>query len=190
MRYKTIAVAGLLAAASVAGAQDSKPVRLEIRPFAGTYLPTGTQADEFKQGPMFGAHAALELSSNFHVLGSVGWTNSHSKFGALVSDQAHMLQYDAGLEVNGVREFGQKYLLRPFVGVGAGARSYQYKDAGIGTKTCVAGYAGLGSELQRGAFALRFETRGYVSCFKQPFSSEKKIRNDASFMLGLAYHIT
>jgi len=88
---------------------------------------------------MFGAQGALELTSNFHVLGSFGWTNSHSKFGALVSNQAHMLQYDAGVEVNGVREFGQKYLLRPFAGVGGGARSYQYKDAGIGTKTCVEG---------------------------------------------------
>jgi len=29
-----------------------------------------------------------------------------------------------------------------------------------------------------------------VTCYKLPFSSIRKIRNDAAFMFGLAYHIT
>ena len=189
MRYGTIAVAGLLIAMSAGRAQDSKPIRLEVRPFAGRYLPAGTQGQEFKQASTFGLQGALELSSYIHVLASVGWTDSQSKNETLVLRGTKMLQSDLGLEANAVREIGTRYLLRPFVGVGAGARRYSYKEPGIATSTSGAGYGALGSELQRGSVALRLEARGYVSRFNMPLVAEKQFRNDMSVMLGLAYHI-
>jgi hypothetical protein len=189
VRYGTIAVAGLLVAMSAGGAQSSKPVRLEVRPFVGRYVPAGTQGQDFKQASTFGLQGALELSSYIHVLASLGQTNSHSKIGALIVDQTRMLQYDLGMEVNGMRELGPRYLLRPFVGVGAGARSYSYKEPGITTSTSAAGYGAVGSELQRGSVAVRLEARSYVSRFNTPLTTEEHFRNDMSFMFGLAYHI-
>lgn len=189
MKYGTIAVAGLLVAMSASQAQESQPIRLEVRPFAGRYLPTGTQGEDFKPAPTFGLQGALELSSNFHVLASLGWTDGQSKIGALIADGTQMLQYDLGLEVNGMRELGTHYLLRPFAGVGAGARRYSYKEPGIAASTSPAGYGAVGSELQRGSVALRLEARGYVSRFTMPLNPEKHFRNDMSVMFGLAYHI-
>ena len=189
MRYGTIAAAGLLIAMSAAQAQESKPVRLEVRPFAGRYLPTGTQGGEFKQAPTFGVQGALELSSNIHVLASVGWTDGETKNETLALRGTQMLQSDLGIEANGVREIGTQYLLRPFAGIGAGARSYRYKEPGVANSTTPAGYLTLGSELQRSAVALRLELRGYVSRFNVPLNDETQFRNDMAFMFGLAYHI-
>jgi len=191
VRFGTVAVAGLLIAMSAAQSQEYQhKVRLEVRPFAGMYVPSGVQGDDFKSATTFGMQAALELNSYTHVLASGGLTNGHSKIGALISDQSKMWQFDVGAEFNALNELGSHYLLRPFVGVGAGMRSYSFKDSGLDTKSCAAGYGSLGSELQRGSVAIRLEGRGFVTCFKSPFNSETTFRSDMSFIFGLAYHIT
>lgn len=192
MRYGTIAVAGLIAAMSTTQAQDYQTkVRLEIRPFAAMFVPTGTQGLDFKSAATFGFAGALELNENAHILASAGVTNGHSKNGALLtSDQSTMWQYDIGAEFNALHELGTHYLVKPFVGVGAGMRSYSYKEPGVSGNSCASGYASLGSELQRNAVALRLEGRGYVSCFKNPLNTDKTFRDDFSFMFGFAYHIT
>jgi hypothetical protein len=174
---------------SAGHAQDSKPIRLEIRPFAGRYLPTGTQGDDFKQAPTFGVQGAVELSSYIHVLASAGWTDGQSKIGVLSLNGTQILQTDLGAEFNMLHEIGTHYLLKPFVGVGAGARRYTYKEPGIESSTATAGYGALGSEFQRGSVALRLEARGYVSRFYMPMTTDKHFRNDMSVMFGLAYHI-
>ena len=189
MNSRVIAAAALFAAVSSAPAPAQSSVRLEIRPFAGMFVPTGTQRDDFKKAAMLGFQSALEVSSYMHFLASVGWTDGRSKIGALTNDVAHIWQYDLGAEFNGVRELSYSMLFRPFIGVGAGARKYDYDAVGVGTRTCSAGYAALGSELQRKSFALRLESRGYVSCFKSPLSGEQRYRNDMSFAFGLAYHV-
>jgi len=73
--------------------------------------------------------------------------------------------------------------------VGVGARTYDYAAAGVGSNTCSAGYASVGSELQRGTVALRFDARDYLNCFKSPFTGVEKTRNDIGLTLGLVYHI-
>lgn len=191
MRHGTIAVAGLLIAMSAAQSQEYQhKVRIEVRPFAGMYVPTGMQGTDFKSATTFGMQAALELNSYTHVLASGGLTNGRSKIGALISDQSKMWQFDAGAEFNALHEMGSRVLLRPFVGVGAGMRGYSFKDQGLDAKSCAAGYGALGSELQRGAVALRLESRYFVTCFKSPLNSETTFRSDMSFIFGFAYHIT
>ena len=193
MRYGTIAVAGLLAAMSVTQAQTEyqTKIRLEVRPFAGMFVPTGTQSLDFKTASTFGFAAALELNENVHFLASAGVTNGHSKLGALLtSDQSTMWQYDIGAEFNALNELGAHYLWKPFVGVGAGMRSFSFKEPGMSSSSCESGYASIGSELQRNAVALRLEGRSYVSCFKNPLNTETTFRGDFSFMFGFAYHIT
>lgn len=189
MKLRLIVMAGCLAALSTAAAQEKSPVRFELRPFAGMYIPAGGMADDFKSASLFGVQPALELSQNFHVLGTFGWADARSKIGTLMNDQTYLWQYDLGVEANAFQEIGEGWLFRPFVGAGAGARTYEYKDLGVGDKTCTAGYAALGTEFQKLAIALRFESRGYVNCFKQPFTNDKKTRADMTFAFGFAYHL-
>jgi hypothetical protein len=189
MKRAVVAFLCLTAAMSVAAAQVPPTPRLELRPFGGWFTPTGSQSDDFKSSAMFGMQAAVELTHHFHVLGSVGWTDGRSKIAALTNAQTFIWQYDVGAEANSLHEMGYDWLFRPFVGVGAGARTYQYESTGIGNRTCAAGYGSLGTEFQKAAVAFRFETRGYVNCFKQPFTGQNYNRSDAMFAFGLAYHV-
>ena len=189
MKHRLLTVAALLAAVSGVGAQGPAPLRLEVRPFAGRYVPMGSQADDFKSSTLFGVQTALELNSHVHFLGSLAWSNGRSKIGALTNDEANLWQYDAGAEFNGYQELGYGWLFRPFVGVGGGARTYEYAQTGIGSRTCASGYGALGTEFQKASVALRFESRGYVNCFKSPLTGENLNRSDATFGFGFAYHI-
>lgn len=188
MRTRTLATALALGAPALGAQATAPPVRPEVRPFVGAYIPTGAMRDDFKTATMVGAQVALELSRNFHVLGSAGWSHGHNKFG-FTSDRTNIWQYDAGVEANLVRPLAGRWLLRPFVGAGGGARTYDYRAGDVKTRTCTAGYGTFGSELETGAVALRLEARDYLSCFKSPVTGKNRTRNDVGLSLGLAYHV-
>ena len=211
VKHRLTTAALLLAAISSASAQEAQPTkdtqnaqttqsaplpqghtsRFELRPFAARYIPTGRQSDDFKSGNLFGLQTAVELNSYFHVLASAGWMDATSTIGALSNGKTSVWQYDAGIEVNGVKKFGNNWMFRPFSGVGAGARSYSYEDPSVvGTKTCMNGYGALGVELQKSVIGFRLESRGYVGCFKNPtFTGEKAIRADGTLAFGVSYHL-
>jgi hypothetical protein len=190
MKYGTMAV-GLLLALSTAHAQQYRKVhtRLEVRPWAAMYAPVGSQQDDFKNAATYGFQGAVEFTSFAHLVASGGYTNARSKIGALISPKTRMWQYDLGAEFNALAKLGSNYMLRPFLGFGAGTRSYKYEDAGIDTKTGAAAYAALGTDLQRGPVAFRLETRSYLSRFYEPLNSDKWFRNDYYVMFGLALHL-
>ena len=188
MRYRTLAVAGLLLWGSGAAAQESNAWRFELRPFVGAYLPRGNMGSDFKAATTLGGQAAIELSSYAHVLGTVGWTNGHAKFAAS-NDVTHIWQYDLGAELNTLYRMDNDWLWRPFVGAGAGGRTYDYNAPAFSTRTCTAGYAALGTELQGGSVAYRLEGRGYLSCFTSPITAQKETRNDFGLTFGIAYHL-
>lgn len=185
---KILLISGLALAASALGAQEPwQRARPEIRPFVGAYVPTGALRDRFETATMVGAQGALELNQNFHVTASVGLTHGHNKFG-FNDDLTYIWQYDVGAEFNLVEPVTRDWMLRPFVGLGAGARTYDYKVTS-GTNSCAAGYGALGSELQKGAVAFRVEARDYAVCFKSPVTGRKSTRNDLGIAFGIAYHI-
>lgn len=177
----------VVSAAAMAGAQQR--IRPEVRPFIGVYVPAGAMRDEFKSAETFGAQVALEISQFMHVVGTVGWTHGHNKFESLSNDVTYIWHYDAGAEFNITREWGASWLIRPFLGAGAGGRTYDYKATNVGTNTCTAAYTALGSELQKNVVALRFEARNYLACFKSPMTAEQKTRNDVALAFGVAYHV-
>jgi hypothetical protein len=191
MRYQAMVVTAFLAVASTAAAQQSPLPKAgpEIRPVVGAYVPLANQADNFKSAVLVGGQLAFEMSNNFHILGSFGWVPQTVKFTGLSTDGADIYQYDAGVEFNLVRHLNARWYWRPFAGLGAGGRTYHYAAAGVGSRTCTAGYGTLGSEFQRGIYALRFEARDNVSCFESPIAGLKKTNNDLTFSIGLAYHI-
>lgn len=187
---RTLAVAALVAASSVAGAQGPvRFVQLELRPFAGAFLPTGAMRDEFKAATTLGLQGGLELTPRWHLVGTLGWTRGHNRF-AFASDRTDIWHYDGGLEFGPFAALGTPaWRIRPFVGTGAGARTHDYRTPGVATRTCSAGYFTGGSELQHDAIALRLEARGYLSCFTSPITERQRTRSDAQLTLGVAYHI-
>jgi hypothetical protein len=188
MRTRLLIPAALVASAAVLPAQDRwRPEAVEVRPFAGVFVPVGAQRADFKSATMMGAQAAMEFNRHFHALGSVGWTHGHNKMFA--KDLTHIWQYDLGVELNLVRDVGYGWLFRPFLGTGAGGRTYDYRALTAGTRTCLAGYGTAGAEMQRGTVAFRVEAREYLSCFESPVTNTKNTRNDVGLSFGLAYHL-
>jgi hypothetical protein len=163
-------------------------IRPEVRPFVGLYTPTGAQRDLFKDAAVLGLQAALEVRPTMHLVGTFGWMESETKFGAVEND-VQMLQYDIGAEI-GLRQAWGAWEFKPFVGLGGGARTYLYKADAFKDRTCSVGYAALGAELQLGRAAMRLEGRDNVFCYRAPLAGAKnQTRNDIGVSLGLAYHI-
>jgi hypothetical protein len=189
MRGHRFVLAALLISSTSAYGQPSQRIRPEVRPFIAAYLPAGALRDEFKSATTLGLQGALEISPFMHVVGTVGWTNGHNKYASFSDDVTYIWQYDVGTEFNLTRELGTSWLLKPFLGAGAGGRTYDYQAVNVGTSTCAAGYGTIGSELQKGVMALRLEARNYFTCFKSPLTAEKKTRNDVGLAFGVAYHV-
>lgn len=187
-----ITACALFASASVASAQMTPQRWLEIRPTGGAIVPTGTQRDVMKDGAMFGLQLAYQLQPAIHLVGSFGWTAADHKH--IISSQilekgTNLYQYDIGVEFNLIRAINQQWDLKPFLGIGAGARTYQYDEASLGRRTCQAAYGSLGTEFQTGRTALRMEARDYLYCYKDPVQNRQFTRNDVALSLGVAFHV-
>jgi len=191
MRTPVLTTIALLAFAAPLAAQSSATPRRvlpEVRPLVGVYLPTGRMRDDFEAATLLGLQGAFELSRSVHLTATTSWTRGHNKFD-MASGRTNLWQYDLGAEANLLRPLGGGWQLHPFVGAGLGGRTYDYRAKGVATQTCTAGYGSLGSELQKGAVALRLEGRDYVSCFESPVTGEQSTRNDVGLAVGLAYHV-
>jgi hypothetical protein len=184
MKILALATAALVGATALQ-AQDAR-MKPEIRPFAGVNIPTGTQRELFLDAPMVGVAAALELQPFLHVVGSVGWAASQNHF-AVADQNVDILMYDVGVELGFVEPLGGRWELKPFLGIGGGARTYWYPN--LPDKTCASGYAAVGTEFQLAAWALRVEARDNLFCYRSPYAGvQSQTRNDVGLSLGLAYH--
>jgi hypothetical protein len=161
---------------------------LELRPTAGAVLPTGDQRDLFDDAASFGAQLAWEYKPDLHFVGAFGWSPTRHHL-AMTDGDVNVFTYDVGVEFNLVRPMGPRWELKPFVGVGAGARTYDYAEPGVDAETCQSGYATLGTEFQRGFAALRLEARDYLYCYKNPVLDRNETRNEVGLSLGVAFHV-
>lgn len=189
MRTRHLALAALVATSPLGAQGPTHLVALEVRPFAGAFMPIGEFRDEFRSATNVGLQGAVELMPRWHLVGTIAFTHGHDRF-AFASTRANIWHYDGGFEFSPMRSMRDgAWLLRPFVGTGAGARTYDYRTPGVATQTCSAGYFTGGTELRRGVIALRAEARGYLSCFTSPITERQRTRGDAQLLLGLAWHL-
>ena len=78
--------------------------------------------------------------------------------------------------------------LTPFVGVGAGGRSYNHRRLDADATHGLAGYAAVGGELGMGHVHVRLEVRDYLTRATSPArSGDSAARNDVVVMLGLRF---
>lgn len=186
MKRIIVGLAGLVAWGTLAAQTPSfKP---EIRPFAGVSFPTGEHRNLFTNAGMLGAQVALELKPSLHVVGTFGWMPAQTRY-PVANDNVNIFTYDVGLELGMVQPLGASWELRPFLGAGAGGRTYAYASSSLNDRTCTAGYVAAGTEFQIAPWAFRLEGRDNLFCFKAPLAgAASKTRNELGLRLGLAYH--
>lgn len=186
MRYPVIltAVAAALLLSGPVGAQTS--LSPEIRPFAGAYVPTGDMRDVLQDAPIVGVQLGVEIAERVHGVASIGWAFSSDQQDADV----HMSQYDLGLELFQTFDLTDTWQFRPFLGVGAGARTYIFDDTEADSQSDLAGYGTLGAEFQLHRFAFRLAARDYLTRFKGLDGlADATTRNDLTLSAGLAWHL-
>lgn len=187
MRKLAVLLTSLVLGAPALHAQTTAPV-FELRPFAGVYLPTSNLSTLYRESVLFGVQAGVELKPTFHLLGTLTWVPVHNDYGVANPD-VNLYQYDLGAELAIARPLEPEWVFKPFVGIGAGARTYSFKASELSTRTCVAGYGSAGTELQLHRVAFRFEARDNVFCYRAPTGPSRSwVRNDVGLSIGLAYH--
>ena len=165
------AIAITAAAFQAAAAQGATTRRFEVRPLAGGYVSTGVLNKTLDDAVLVGGQLGYAITPRVGVTASFGWspTNDITHVDQTGSPTAaepdvDLFQYDAGLELNIVSwKTANGWSIEPFVGGGAGARTY-HKDVGD-DQTDFAGYGALGLRFDGNRFGLRAEARDYLSNF-------------------------
>ena len=189
----TLGIGGLLLATASAEAQDQVLTTrgaggaFEIRPYVGAYVPTGDQRDLLEDAVLVGAQASYRALNWLAVTGTFGWSPSKDRI--TPGDQTlDLYQYDVGAEARAQSWYNAgSWDFTPFVGLGIGGRTYNYRDLdNVDAKTNVAGYGALGGEVGFGRLGLRVEARDYVSRFEPLIGDgDAKTRNDVTLAAGL-----
>jgi hypothetical protein len=184
-----LAGAGLAAAVGIGRAAEAQsPIGIELRPFVGAFIPTGDQRDFLKDAVLVGGQASWRFIPALAVTGTFGWSPSKDRIAA-GNQTLDIYQYDVGAELRKPSAFDAGIVqLTPFVGLGLGGRTYDYRDLDVDSKTDFDGYGAVGGDVGFGPVALRIEARDYVSQFKPlTGTGSNKTRNDVGIAAGLAY---
>ncbi|MBI4501505.1 MAG: hypothetical protein HY700_10120 [Gemmatimonadetes bacterium] len=186
---RTFVFSALFLAGAIALAGQTRSPNPELRPYAGVSLPIGNEATFLKAGTLFGIQGAIELLPTLTVVGSFGWSPGQDKYS--VSDVGlDVLESNAGLEVSTTKPFGDEWRIKPFIGIGAGVRTYRFHDVALSDHTGAAGYGALGTEFQVGITALRLEARNNVFHYASPFAGGiARTATDVELSAGIAYHL-
>ena len=188
IRSTSLTLAALIAVVGSTARAQTGSIGLEVRPFVGAYIPTGDQRDFLKDAVLVGGQASWRVIPAFAVTGTFAWSPSKDRISA-GNQTLDIFQYDLGAELRADSWYdGGLITLTPFVGLGAGGRTYSYRDLDVGNKTNFDGYGALGGDVGFGPVALRIEARDYVSQFKPlTGTGDTKTRNDIGLAAGISY---
>jgi hypothetical protein len=190
---RTLTVVGtlglLLVPARAAMAQPpAAPSRAwEFRVPSGGLVPTGALRDALKDAHLSAAQLSYAIRPALAITATVGWARSRD-LASVNHPKLDVFTYDLGAEARAAERFaGRAVTLTPFVGVGAGARSYNHRKLDVDATHNVAGYGAVGGELGMGRVGLRLEARDYVSGFRPLVGGGRaRTRNDVVALVGLS----
>jgi len=183
-----LARAGLLAMilTRAASAQTAAPKAWEFRITSGAFVPTGDQRNTLDNAQMSAAQLSWVIRPSLAVTGTFAWARSRDVATAN-SPKLDVFSSDLGVEARGSQLFAKHAVtLNPFVGIGAGARSYNYRKLDVDATNNLAGYGAIGGELGIKRVGLRLEVRDYAAGFKPLVGTgSSHVRNDVVMMAGI-----
>lgn len=181
----------LLVVAPLATAQSSPstPPSRELRFTGGAYIPTGSQRTFLQNAQASAMQLSLLVRPSLAVTGTFSWARSRDTKSAN-ADKLDVFMSDVGVEARlAHRQVHRSVTFSPFIGLGAGLRSYNYRKLDVDATHNSAGYAAVGGELGVGHVGIRLEARNYASGFKPLAGTGKsEMRNDVNVMLGLRFN--
>ena len=154
---------------------------------SGKVLPTGAQRDAIKKADLSAAQLSYVMQQRYALIATLGWARSRD----ITTAREHRLDlftYDVGAEVRAnPLKLGTNSSVRPFAGLGAGGRTYNYRHLDVDATHNAAAYGSLGSEIGVRRVHVRIEARDYVTQFK-PLSGagSSDTRNDVSLLIGVS----
>ncbi|MCC6316648.1 MAG: hypothetical protein IT361_03065 [Gemmatimonadaceae bacterium] len=184
-----VSLTGALASPGPAGAQGAAPhaTRWEFNLPSGTLIPIGGQGRALKRGDHSAAQLAWRSRPTLAFTTTVGWTRSRD-LATPGKRRVDIIMYDIGAEWRRAPLGAGVLTARPFMGVGAGGRTYDYRGIRAHATHTIAAYGAAGTELGDGRLRLRFEVRDYVSGFASPGDQHiGRTRHDALVMAGLRW---
>ena len=151
----------------------------ELRISSGAFVPTGDQRDILEDAQITSLQVSRVINHSLAITGTFGWARSRD-LTSIDTPKLDVYTSDLGLEIRPRRWFpGNAVTFDAFAGVGAGARSYNYRKLDEEATHNLAGYAAVGGEVGMGRFGLRVEVRDYVTGFKPLIGpGNSQTRND------------
>jgi len=161
----------------------------ELRITSGAFVPDGDQRNSVQGARMTAAQLSWVVRPSLAVTGTFGWARSRDVV-SLGSPKLDVFTSDLGVEARAAEWFtGRVITFSPFAGLGAGARSYNYRKLDVDATHNFAGYATVGGELGVSRVGLRLEVRDYATGFKPLVGTGKSdTRNDIVMMVGLRFN--
>jgi hypothetical protein len=170
-------------------AQSSQTKSWELRITGGAFVPTGSQRNFLDDAQVTAAQLSWLVRPTLAVTGTFGWARSRDINGS-EHPKLDVFTSDLGVEARLPEWFtGRKVTFSPFAGLGAGARSYNYRKLDMDATHNLAGYASVGGEVGMGRVGVRLEVRDYATGFKPLVGTgQSDVRNDVVMMLGLRFN--
>jgi hypothetical protein len=153
---------------------------------SGTLVPTGAQRVAIKRGDLTAVQIFYMVRPGVAITSTVGWARSRD-IATAGDPKLDVFTYDVGAELR-ANTVGSAVTLMPFVGAGAGDRSYNYRSLDVNATHNLAGYASIGGQLGYKRVGLRIEARDYTTGFKPLAVAGTSVRrNDVAVLVGLSY---
>lgn len=186
-----VGAVALLVAMSPSAIAQSAPAQkpgLEFLVSTGGVVPTGALRDAIKSGKLTAAQLSWRVRPSLAFTATFGWARTRD-IADLSSPKVDILSYDVGAELRAPQwGSGHGLTFRPFAGVGAGARSYDYRHRDQDATYNLATYGSAGGELGLGRIRLRMELRDYVTGFTSLNGGAPSARrNDLVVLAGLRF---
>jgi hypothetical protein len=164
----------------------TQPSRWEFLVASGTLIPTGAQRANIRRADTTSAQLTYVARPHIAVTTAVGWARSRD----VASEErarVNIFSYDLGAEFRPLPWNDDRSLaIKPFAGLGAGLRSYDYHDASTNTQHEIAGYISAGGEVGIRRLRIRLEVRDYLTGFTSVHTdSSRDARSEVVAMLGL-----
>ena len=175
--------------AGEAPATASAPRAWEFRVSSGALLPTGDQRDLIKSAKVTAAQVSWTPRPAFAVTGTFGWARSRD-LATVGAPKLDAFTADVGVEARRATWFAKRAVtFDPFVGIGAGSRSYDHHGIRENATHNMSGYGSVGGELGAGRVGLRVEARNYVSGSKPLAGTGRSVtRSDVVILAAVRFN--